>query len=97
MGSKGAGETGAHVAFVRSEITPHKSLAPYRECRGRKRSHHGKKTRTAALSIGGDLKEVADFAVELLLALFGMRSLRELAGPPRGEFRAVLGCHSPRG
>src|ERR1035441_385826 len=37
-----------------------KSLAPYRERRGRKFSHNGKKTRAAALSIGGDLKEVAD-------------------------------------
>src|ERR1035441_3347130 len=37
-----------------------KSLAPYRERRGRKFSHNGKKSRAAALSIGGDLKEVAD-------------------------------------
>src|SRR6266851_1016700 len=33
-------------------ITPVKSLAPYRECRGRKTSYKRKRIRAAALSIG---------------------------------------------
>jgi hypothetical protein len=40
-------------------ITPHKSLAPYRECRRRKSWHNGRNSGRGTFD-RGDLKEVAD-------------------------------------